>query len=217
MKEFADFLEKMDAYFQKKKPNERWVLVSIPALMVGYLAWTLLYTPAQMAYDQSVADKVAVQKKLKEDKDYLNGITKNGDRDYRVKEYDRKIKSSKQHEALYHKKINILETNLQKLSDMLFNQKSWSIFLDSIAVRARENNVEIIKIQNQFMDTNGSFGHVLEIGLYCQGGFGGIVTFMNDLEQNTLVTDIYKSELFTDNNSTEVNARINISVWGVNH
>jgi hypothetical protein len=39
---------------------------------------------------------------------------------------------------------------------------------------------------------------------------------MNELEQNVLVTDIYGTSLMMDNNSSNVIADINISVWGIN-
>jgi hypothetical protein len=100
---------------------------------------------------------------------------------------------------------------------MLFNQKSWSLFLDSITARAHERNVEVLTIQNHYVDSNGSFGHVLEVGLHCQGDYSSIVRFMNDLEQNTLVTDVYNSHIYTEENATQILADINISVWGVNH
>ena len=217
MKELADFLEKMDAYFEGKKPAERLVLVALPALLVAYVAWTVLTPPSEAANQKSVADKLHIQKKLAEDKRYLQSITKNGDRDSRVKELNKKIALNKKRAASYRKKITVLDKNLYKLSDMLFNQKSWSLFLDSITARAHESNVKINLMTNQYVDTNGSFGHVLEVGVKCQGTFGGILKFMNDLEQNTLVTDIYHSTLYTETNSTYVSADIHISVWGVNH
>jgi hypothetical protein len=89
--------------------------------------------------------------------------------------------------------------------------------LDSITARARENNVIIRSVSNRYVDGNGSFGHVLEMSVQCRGDFPGIVAFMNDLEQNTLVTDIFNSNIYTEANSTQVRADINISVWGVNH
>ena len=217
MKELADFLEKMDAYFEGKKPTERLVLVALPALLVAYIAWTVLTPPAEEAYKRSVADKLHVQKKLAEDRQYLQSITRNGDRNYKVKELEKKIAREKRRAASYRKKIAILDENLNKLSDMLFNKRSWSLFLNSITSRAHENNVQINLVTNKYVDTNGSFGHVLEMGVQCQGAFDGLLKFMNDLEQNTLVTDIYHSFLYTEANSTDVNADINISVWGINH
>ena len=40
---------------------------------------------------------------------------------------------------------------------------------------------------------------------------------MNELEQNTLVTDIYGTKFSLDTNTSDIIADINISVWGINH
>ena len=217
MKELADLLERIDAYFEGKSNTERIALILLPALLVGYLVWTLLTPQAEAAYNKSVAEKTRAMKKLQKDKRYLDGITVNGDRNYHVKQYDKKIAKTRKRIENYQTKISLLDKNLAKLSDMLFNQKSWSLFLNSITARAHERSVEILSIYNHSIDSNGSFGHVLEIGLHCQGDFPDIVKFVNDLEQNTLVTDVYNSRIYTEENGSQILADINISVWGVNH
>ena len=58
---------------------------------------------------------------------------------------------------------------------------------------------------------------MLEIGVQCAGDFKNIIKFMNDLEQNALVTDIYRSSIYVDANRSVILSDINISVWGVNH
>ena len=40
---------------------------------------------------------------------------------------------------------------------------------------------------------------------------------MNELEQNVLVTDIYGTKFSLDQNSSQIVADINISVWGINY
>ncbi len=216
MKELADFLERMDAYFEGKTGTERLALILLPALLVAYLAWSVLNPMAEEAHEKSIANKKRIEKKLGEDKAYLKSITVNGDRDYYVKDYDRKIASAHKRAKIYRAKIALLDKNLNKLSDTLFNKKSLSLFLDSITVQAHVRNVEIGSILNKPVDTNATFGHVLEVGVACQGDFPDIVKFMNDLEQNTLVTDIYGSRIYTESNDSYVHADINISVWGVN-
>jgi len=217
MKELADFLEKMDAYFEGKSSTERLALILLPALLVAYLAWSMLNPSAEAAHEKSIADKKHIQKKLREDKAYLKSITVNGDRDYHVKAYDKKIALAHKRAESYRQKITILDKNLFKLSDTLFNKKSLSLFLDSMTANAHERNVEILSIANPPIENNATFGHVLEVGLRCQGDFANLMAFMNDLEQNTLVTDIYQSRVYTDQNNSLVHADINISVWGVNH
>jgi polyribonucleotide nucleotidyltransferase len=51
----------------------------------------------------------------------------------------------------------------------------------------------------------------------CEGEYKNIAKFINRLEKNVLVTDIYGSHIYMDKNSTTTIADINISVWGVNH
>ncbi len=111
--------------------------------------------------------------------------------------------------------ILYIDSNLLKLSDMLFNQKSWATFLNSIAEIAANQKVNLRYIKNHYVDSNGSFGHVLEIELGCAGQFKNIIQFMNELEQNTLVTDIYTSS--AKKTETGVSADIQLSVWGINH
>jgi hypothetical protein len=87
--------------------------------------------------------------------------------------------------------------------------------LNSITENAKLSNIELKYIKNKYVDNKGSFGHVLEVEIGSSGNFKNIVSFLNRLEQNTLVTDIYSSA-FRGNNDA-VNADINISVWGINH
>jgi hypothetical protein len=98
---------------------------------------------------------------------------------------------------------------------MLFDQKSWSNFLNSITENAKQHNIDIQFIKNRYVDNKGNFGHVLEIEVGSSGNFKDMVKFLNVLEQNTLVTDIYSSRL--KGNSDGIDADINISVWGINH
>jgi hypothetical protein len=115
------------------------------------------------------------------------------------------------------KNIKFIDQNLERLSDMLFNQKSWSKFLNSLTHKAEVQNVDLQYITNKYVDSKGSFGHVLEIGLGCKGEYKSIVKFINEIEQNVLVTDIYATRFSGDENSSEIMGDINISVWGINH
>jgi Tfp pilus assembly protein PilO len=217
MSYIADKLEEMDGYFEQKKESEKWVLIALFAGAVAFFVYIFFFDDAKNAYEQSVRNHKSINKKIHEEKTYLNSISRNGDRTYKVKVYDQEIVTKKQSVKSYNKRIDVINTNLNKLSDLLFNQKSWSLFLDSITERASSNGIQINSLQNKYVDNNGSFGHVLEIGLQCEGNFENIIQFINDIEQNTLVTDIYSSNIHSDMNSSTIISDINISVWGVNH
>lgn len=217
MKFIEDKLEALDEYFAPKKESEKWLVILGIAGVIAYLAYAFLLPATESMYNKSEATKKSVEKSLKDNNTYLASITVGGDRDYYVKRYDNDIKQKNAQIVKITSNIKFINNSLNKLSDMLFNQKSWSRFLNSITDRAEVQNVEIEYITNKYVDNNGSFGYVLEIAVGCKGDYKSIVKFMNEIEQNRLVTDIYGSEFTLDANSSDIVADINISVWGINH
>ena len=218
MKFIENKLEELDSYFAPKKESEKWLIILGIAGMIAYLAYAYLLPYTEKMYNKSETTKKSIQKSIADNNIYLNSITVNGDREYYIKKFDRDIVTKKSNIVNLNKKIKFIDSNLEKLSDMLFNQKSWSRFLNSITDKAEIQNVDIQYIANKYVEDNkGSFGYVLEIGVGCKGEYKGIVKFMNELEQNVLVTDIYGTKFSLDQNSSQIVADINISVWGINH
>ncbi len=216
MKYLEDKLEALDIYFAPKKESEKWVLILGLAAVIAYLGYELLLPYTEDLYKKSERSKKSIQKSITDNNTYLNSITVGGDREYYVKKFDNDIVVKKKTIVDTTNKIKFIDSNLEKLSDMLFNQKSWSKFLNSVTHKAEIQNVDLAYITNQYVDNNGSFGHVLEIGIGCKGEYKNIVKFMNELEQNVLVTDIFQSQMVSDINSSYTVADINISVWGIN-
>ena len=216
MKYIEDKLEELDAYFAPKKESEKWLIILGIAGIIAYLAYAYLLPYTEKMYKKSETTKKSIQKSIADNNIYLNSITVGGDREFYVKKFDRDIVTKKNNIVNLNRKIKFINTNLEKLSDMLFNQKSWSRFLNSITYKAELQNVDIQYIANKYVDNKGNFGHVLEIGVGCKGDYKGIVKFMNELEQNVLVTDIYGTRFSLDRDSSQIVADINISVWGIN-
>jgi len=217
MKFLEDKLERLDAYFAPKKESEKWMMIIAVAGLIAYIAYTYLLPYTENKYKKTEREKQTIQSSIINHNTYLNSITVSGDRDYYVKKYDNDIVMKKQQIVDIKNKVTFIDQNLEKLSDMLFNQKSWSKFLNSITRKAEIQDVEIQYIANKYVDNNGSFGHVLEIAVGCKGEYPNIVKFVNELEQNTLVTDIYGTAFRSEENSSNILADINISVWGINH
>ena len=217
MKFIEDKLEELDTYFAPKKESEKWMLILGVAGIIAYLGYSLLLPYTEELYNTSERSKKRIQKSINDNNTYLRSITKNGDREFFVKKFDHDITMKKKKIVNINDRIKFIDSNLEKLSDMLFNQKSWSRFLNSITQKAEIQNVDLEYISNKYADNNGSFGHVLEIGIGAVGSYKNIVKFMNELEQNVLVTDIFATKFELDDNSSDLKADINISVWGINH
>ena len=218
MKYLEDKLEALDIYFAPKKESEKWVVILGIAGIIAYLGYAYLLPYTEDLYNKSERSKKSIQKSITDNNTYLNSITVGGDREFYVKKFDNDIARKKNEIVDTTNKIKFIDANLEKLSDMLFNQKSWSKFLNSITNKAEIQNVDLQYITNKYVDENtGNFGHVLEIGVGCKGEYKDIVKFMNELEQNVLVTDIFKTEFTSDANTSSTVADIHISVWGINH
>jgi len=217
MKFLEDKLEVLDTYFAAKKKNEKWILILGTAGVIAFIAYTYLLPYTENMYKKSETSKKNIQKSIMNNNTYLNSITVSGDRNDYVKKFDNDILKKKEKMLKINKNIKFIDQNLERLSDMLFNQKSWSKFLNSLTHKAEVQNVDLQYITNKYVDSKGSFGHVLEIGLGCKGEYKSIVKFINEIEQNVLVTDIYATRFSGDENSSEIMGDINISVWGINH
>jgi len=217
MKAWIDTLNKLDEFFEPKSDNEKWMTIGMIFVVIGYMAYSLFLPYAEDRYNASDREKKKLQKSIITHKEYLKSITINGDREFYIKKYDRDIKVLKKKITTANDDISFISSSLEELSDLMFNKENWSKFLNSIAQQAKKQNVNINYIENQYVDNNGSFGHVLQIAVGCDGSYKNIAKFVNQLEKNVLVTDIYGTHIYLDKNNTTTAADINISVWGINH
>jgi Tfp pilus assembly protein PilO len=211
------FLHSLDEFFKDKSENEKWMIILMIVVVIGYMAYSLFLPYAQEKLNSSTQHRNSLQKSIRTHKQYIQSITVGGDRDYYIKKYDKDIINLEKNILNTNENINFISAKLEELSPLLFNKKSWSIFLNSITKQAKKQNVKIEYINNNYIDNNGSFGHILEIAVGCKGEYKNIAKFMNRLEKNVLVTDIYGSNIYMDNNKSITLADINISVWGINH
>jgi len=217
MKEIVSMLNKLDEYFELKSENEKWMMIGLVALVIGYISYASFFPFAEDKYNKAQHKSEKLEKNIQKSKEYLRGITVNGDSDFYVKKYSKDIEQLEKKINKSNDQIAFISTNLEKLSPLLFNKESWSKFLNSITKQAKKQTVNIDYIENNYVDNNGSFGHVLQISVGCSGKYKQIVKFVNQLEKSVLVTDIYGTHLYLDKNDTVISADINISVWGVNN
>jgi hypothetical protein len=217
MKQIANKLEELDKYFLTKSENEKWGMIIVVAGLITFIAYSYFLPYAEGLLKKSEQTKSRLEKNIQTQNTYLRSITVSGDRDYYVKKFNADIHNKENKIVRLKDTILYIDENLLKLSDMLFNQKSWATFLNSITTIADEQKVNLRYIKNKYVDSNGSFGYVLEIELGCNGKFKNIVQFMNELEQNTLVTDIYSSSYVKDKDKDGISTDIKVSVWGINH
>ena len=217
MKAIVNLLNGLDDFFDAKSQNEKWMMILVVTLLIGYLSYSFFYPYAEEKFKTAQNKNNSLKKSISTHKQYLQSISQNGDKNYLVKKYDLDIKNLNKKIDGANDNISFIVTNLDELSPLLFNKESWSKFLNSITKQAKKQLVKINYIENNYVDNDGSFGHVLQIGVGCSGSYKNIIKFINQLEKSVLVTDVYGSHIYLAEQDTVVSADINISVWGVNH
>ncbi len=206
-------IDKLDNYYNSRKTNEVWLMVIMVSFLIGYLLYTLLSPMASQYREQQESTNRNLTTKIDSDKSFLRTITVNGDRDYMIKELDKKIVNKRRDLNSYRADLRKLNGAMKKLSGVLYTKDNWSKFLHNIASKAKGNNLKVFSISNTILDQNGTFAKVLDIDIKCQGKYGKILSFMNDLEQTKLVANISRVKLTATDN--EPKADIKLSVWGI--
>ena len=217
MKAIINVLDSLDETFEEKSENERWAVIFMVFVALGAISYYLFYPFAEAKYKTAVKTNKKLKKSITKQKQYLQSITVGGNIEFYVNKYSDDIVNLEKSITTSEDEVSFITTNLEELSPLLFNKESWSKFLNSITKQARNQDVHINYIENNYVDNNGSFGHVLQISVGCTSQYKEIVKFVNQLEKSVLVTDVYGSHLYLDKNDTVVSADINISVWGLNN
>ncbi|WP_456382366.1 type 4a pilus biogenesis protein PilO [Hydrogenimonas sp.] len=214
MRILEDMLEKLDNYFEEKKESEFYLMVLAIVAVVGLLSYSYLIPMTEKELKKDLNTQKRLENKIREEKRYLASVTVNGDQRYKIKKLQREIANLKIRYSDFKEINEYSDYQIQTLSELLFNEKNWSKFLDSIALKAKKNNIDIFLISNKFVNNKDSFGHVLEIGVDCEGDYRNMIKFMNEIEESELVVDIYNIRLESDK---IIKANFKVSVWGINY
>ena len=205
--------DKLDNYYANRKPSEVWFMVVLISIFIGYIIYILI-SPISSEYRELQESKnSSLKSKLEASNNYLKLITVNGDREYNIKQLNKKIANKRRELNDKRADLSKLSGAMNNLSDILYTNDNWSKFLHNIAISAKDNNLKIFSINNKVLDKNVTFGKVLDINIECQGEYGEILSFMNDLEQTKLVANISRVKLEASNSAPIAN--IKLSVWGV--
>ena len=205
--------DKLDSYYNSKKPNEVWLMVILVSILIGYLIYTLLAPIASSYREEQERIHRDLTSKIDSANSFLKSITVNNDRRYIVKDLSRKIVKKRVELNTYRAKLKKLSGAMNELESVLYTKNNWSKFIDNIAVKAKENNLVVNKITNIVIDGNETFGKVLDVNIKTEGEYGDILAFMNDLEKTNLVSNITNVKLQATDRRPKVD--INLSVWGI--
>lgn len=214
MKQQGTF-EKIDEFFEGKKQSEVYMYILMAVLIIVFLVWWFIFPMSKSYFLSKQRENKNITKKLNVEKQYLREKTVNGDDKYFVKQLNRQIQTEKQRLVAIQKTNTYIDEKLKELSYLLFNNKNWAKFLDSISEVASKYNVKIIKIANEVNEPDfQKVEQILNVHVNLLGSFHGVMNFINALEESMLIVDVYNIKL---DGKKSIHSSIDIAVWGMKY
>jgi hypothetical protein len=207
--------ERLDSYFNSKKPSEASIIMFSIALFVAFIAYSLAFEPADKYFKKSQRNYQQMFAKYNEEVQYANTITVAGDKQYHIKRLNGEIEQGIIDLERITYTNGYVDNKLKELSYLLFNDKNWANFLDNLALLAQSNRIELINISNEFKEpTLQKIEQVLTVSLQLKGKYKDILKFINEVEESQLVVDLYEMDLLSGN---PLEGEVKIAVWGMKY
>ena len=204
-----DYLHKIDTAFKGKEQKEIYMTYGMIVAAIFAFAYLFFWDSSFESFEKTHANVLRLEKQIASDKQYLqrNPETK-------IAQLDREIKRIND-EMLMHKKNNAyIKSKIETISSLIYDERAWGEYLDSITTNAQKYHVKINQITNKYAKTGSSFGHILDITVNAEGNFKNTVKFINSLEQSDLVVDIHDFDIKAED---ALESDFNISVWGIKY
>ena len=200
-------LQKIDNFFKEKSQKDIYI-VYIMIVAVFFSFGYPFYDLSMSEFDKVRKKVTEITAKINEDKIYLNANP-----EVKVAKISQEIKALEAEFVVQKNKNSYIKNKIETISSLIYDEKAWGAYLNSISVNAKKHNIQILTFSNSYSDNNdSSFGHVLDIALEVKGNYLNTIQFINSLEQSELVVDIHD---FSIKASDGLNSDINISVWGI--
>jgi len=204
-----DYLHQIDTYFKAKNQKDTYMVYGLVVLLIFAFAYLLFWDSSFEEFENTRANVISLEKKIHSDKVYLQRNP-----EAKVAQLEQEIKKINQ-QMLAHKDNNAyIKSKIETISSLIYDERSWGEYLDSISTNAQKYNVKILKLTNQYAHKNNSFGHILDITVSSQGNYKNTLKFINSLEQSELVVDIHDLNIQAEQT---LNSDLSISVWGITY
>lgn len=202
-----NYLYSLDQALSLKSERDKMVMFVMIFASLSAFSYLLLWESSEASFNVSHEKAIKMESELSSDKSYLeaNPVEKIA----RIEQETVAIQMEEQHYIQYNAYI---KEQLEQISSLYYDEKTWGAYLDSVSRYARAYNIKLLKFGNTLTTDNSSFGHVLDIHITAAGPYKNTLKFINALEQSYLVVDLHD---FTMVGEKKLTSDLNISVWGI--
>lgn len=204
-----DYLHKIDSAFKDKSQKDIYMTYFMVFALIFAFSYLLFWDTSENDFLSKKSQIDSLQSRIQADETYLSANP-----EQKIVVLDQQIQKAQTEMLGYKDKNQYIKTKIEAISSLIYDESTWGEYVDSISQNAQKYNVRILNFYNHFVDTNASFGHVLDINLHTVGNYKNTLKFINSLEQSDLVVDIHDLEIRAQDT---LNSDLNISVWGIRY
>lgn len=209
------FFDKIDEYFAGKKQTDFYFVAIAVFASIVFIAYLYAFKPAEKMYKSSRLENKTILKMLNDEKFYVNRMSKDGDNMFYINGLKNEIIVQKNRLAEAKQTNAYVDKKLRELSYLLFDDKNWANFLNSITKTAKQYGVKVSEISNELNKSDmQKVEQILNAHVKMSGDFHGIMKFVNSLEESMLIVDIYNINL---EGKRDIEGDIDIAVWGMKY
>jgi len=202
-------LQRIDNFFKEKSQKDIYVVYALIVIVFFSLAYPF-YDLSMNEFESAKKKVQDITAKIESDKLYLKVNT-----EAKVAMLVQEIKGLETELEAQKKRNSYIKEKIEAISSLIYDERAWGEYLNSISINAKKHNIKIINFANRYSENNESaFGHVLDIALDVKGSYLDTVKFINSLEQSELVVDVHD---FGIKAQDALNTTLDISVWGITY
>jgi len=201
-------LVEIDGYLKSIEKRE---LVYIYIMIVGgifFLSYYFLFNSSEKKLAETKKSKNRVVKKIRKYKNYLSFHD-----DFEIAQGKKSIDKLKIEIDELKNKKSYINSQLLKLSNIIYNKASWTKFLNRISILASTIGVELLSMKNQFLESKKGFDKHLMIELTINSNYRHTVTFIDKLEKSQLIVNIETIDMKLTEDGVVTD--LTLSVWGI--
>ncbi|MBN2815675.1 MAG: type 4a pilus biogenesis protein PilO [Campylobacterales bacterium] len=204
-----DYLHKIDTAFKEKSQKDIYMTYIMVIAIVFAFAYLFFWDSSFDSFEKTRQNVERLTTQIENDERYLQNNPESviANFDTEILQLNTQIAEKKDTNAY-------IKTKIEAISSLIYDERTWGEYLDSISQNAQKYNMKIDTFSNKYASTENAFGHVLDITISSSGSYQNTLRFINSLEQSDLVVDIHNMNITADK---KLLSDLNISVWGITY
>ncbi len=204
-----DYLHSIDAAFSQKTQKDIYMIYIMIVAGIFAFAYSFFWDSSVEEFESTRASVAQLNNKINSDERFLqiNPESKIITLNAEITKINTRVVKNKDTNAY-------IKSKIETISSLIYDERTWGEYLDSIAKNAQKYNMKIKTFTNTYAAKGKHFGHILDITISTSGDYKNTLRFINSLEQSDLVVDIHDLSIKAQN---KLNSDLNISVWGITY